>query len=98
MQTNLEFIQSVIDRLDISDDDKRLLKTTLWTSDEVPSITSHQQYEAYARLKAELSRALPDRVDPNFDQAFVEWTRSREGILAITYGAKMAEWEERQTP
>ena len=65
MQTNLEFIQSVIDRSDMSDDDKRLLKTTLWTSDEVPSITSHQQYEAYARLKAELSRALPDRADPN---------------------------------
>ena len=96
MQSDLEFIQHVIDEADMSDDDKAFLKTSLWTSGDIAEITTSTQYKAYSKIEAELRRRLPDRSSPDFEQVFVEWARSREGVLALTYGEKMAEWEEQQ--
>ncbi len=96
MQSDFEFIKYVVDKSDMSDDDKTFIKTSLWASEEVPEITTAEQYEAYSKLEAELRRGLPDSSSPEFDQAFIEWSRSREGILATSYGAKMVEWENQQ--
>ncbi len=96
MQSDFEFIQHAIDKSDMSDDDKVFLRTSLWTSGEIAEVTSPAQYNAYSKIEAELRRRLPDRSSPDFELAFVEWARSREGILALTYGEKMAEWEEQQ--
>src|ERR671910_1150257 len=96
MQSDFEFIQHVIDEADMSDEDKALIKAAIWTSGEIVEITSPTQYKAYSKIEAELRRRLPDRSSPDFELAFVEWARSREGILALTYGEKMAEWKEQQ--
>src|SRR5918997_1403598 len=96
MQSDFEFIQHVIDEADMSDDDKAFLKTSLWTIGDIAEITTSTQYKAYSKIEAELRRRLPDRSSPDFEQVFVEWARSREGVLALTYGEKMAEWEEQQ--
>ncbi len=96
MQSDFEFIQHVIDEADMSDEDKSFIKTAIWTSGEIAEITSSTQYKAYSKIEAELRRRLPDRSSPDFEQAFVEWARSREGVLALTYGEKIAEWEEQQ--
>ena|ERR671913_571260 len=96
MQSDFEFIQHVIDEASMSDEDKTFLKTSIWTSGEIAEITSPPQYKAYSKIEAELRRRLPDRSSPDFELAFVEWARSREGVLALTYGEKIAEWEEQQ--
>jgi hypothetical protein len=67
------------------------------TSEEIPDITCVAQYEAYATIEAELTRGLPQRSSPEFNQVYLEWTRSREGVLARAYAAKMADWEEQLT-
>jgi hypothetical protein len=96
MQSDFEFIQHVIDEADMSDEDKSFIKTAIWTSGEIAEITSSTQYKAYSKIEAELRRRLPDRSSPDFELAFVEWARSRDRILALTYGEKIAEWEEQQ--
>ena len=96
MIPDIDFIQHVIDRANIPEDQKTSLKTALRTSGEIPAITSSAQYEAYRQMEADLRRGLPDRFSPNFGTAFVEWARSPEGVLALTYGEKMTEWEEQQ--
>ena len=89
-------IEHVIDRTNIPENEKASLKMALRTSGEIPAITSSTQYEAYRQMEADLRRGLPDRLSPDFDAAFVEWARSPEGILALTYGEKITEWEEQQ--
>src|SRR4028118_461663 len=96
MIPDIDFIQHVIDRANIPEDQKTSLKTALRTSGEIPAITSSAQYEAYRQMEADLRRGLPDRFSPDFGTAFVDWSRFPEGILALTYGEKMTEWEEQQ--
>ena len=96
MIPDIDFIQHVIDRANIQEDQKTSLTTALRTSGEIPAITSSAQYEAYRQMEADLRRGLPDRFSPDFGTAFVEWARSPEGVLALTYGEKMTEWEEQQ--
>ena len=96
MIPEIEFVEHVIDKTDMSDGVKEFIKTALRTSGEIPAITSSAQYEAYRQMEADLRRGLPDRFSPDFGTAFVEWSRSPEGILALTYGEKIAEWEKQQ--
>ena len=96
MIPDIDFIQHVIDRANIQEDHKTSLTTALHTTGEIPAITSSAQYEAYRQMAADLRRGLPDRFSPDFGTAFVEWARSPEGVLALTYGEKMTEWEEQQ--
>ena len=96
MIPEIEFVEHVIDKTDMSDGDKASIKTALRASGEIPAITSSAQYKAYGRMEADLRRGLPDRFSPDFGTAFVEWARSPEGILALTYGEKITEWEEQQ--
>jgi hypothetical protein len=96
MIPDIDFIEHVIDRTNIPEDEKTLLKTALRTSGDIPAITSSAQYEAYRQMEADLRRRLPDPFSPDFGTAFVEWARSPEGVLALTYGEKMTEWEEQR--
>ena len=96
MIPDLEFIEHVIDRTDMSDGDKAFIKTALRRNGEIPAITNSAQYKAYGRMEADLRRGLPDQSSADFGTAFVEWARSPEGVLALTYGEKMTEWEEQQ--
>ena len=95
MQTDFEAIQSMVDSTDLSEADKTYIKTCLWTGEEVAPITSKSEYEAYKRLAEELRKTLPPRSSPEWGQALLAFTRSRDGILAISIGARMIEWEER---
>src|SRR5918994_4792540 len=96
MIPDFDFIEHVIDRTSIPENEKAFLKTALQTSGEIPAITSSAQYKAYRQMEANLRRGLPDRFSPDFGTAFVEWARSPEGVLALMYGEKMTEWEEQQ--
>ena len=50
----------------MSDKDKAFVLNSLRTSEQVPEITSEEQYELYSKLERELSAQLPDRDDPNY--------------------------------
>ncbi len=96
MIPDIDFIEHVIDRTNIPENEKASLKAALRRSGEIPAITSSARFEAYRQMEADLRRGLPDRFSPDFGTAFVEWARSPEGVLALTYGEKMTEWEEQQ--
>ena len=95
MQADFDLIQSLIDSLAKSDEDRVFLKAAVSTDGQIPSISSPEQHEAYLRLERELSRRLFDPSRPDYSKGFAEWVRSSEGILAAAYGAKVIEWEER---
>jgi hypothetical protein len=92
-----EWFASVVDRLPMSDADKVFLKTTNWTFDETPEITSAEQYDAYAKVVDGIYRSagIPPGDSPERARAFVAHSRTREGMLANALGARMIEWEER---
>ena len=96
MSANPDLLQTVIDRSSLSNEEKALVKSALGADGVIPSITSAEQHKAYAWLEQELSRRLFDPSCPEHSQSFGEWSRSPEGKLAASYGAKLIEWEERQ--
>ena len=96
MTTDFDALQAIIDASPLSEDDRRHVKASLWMQQEVPEISSAEQYDTYGRLSDQLSSSLPDRASPEFGGAFADWSRSSAGVLSVAYGARMVEWEERQ--
>lgn len=97
MSADPDLLQSVIDRSSLSDEEKALIKSALGADGEIPAITSPEQHKAYVWVERELSLGLFDPSSPENSKTFGEWSRSPEGMLAAAYGAKVIEWEERQT-
>jgi hypothetical protein len=93
-----ELIQPVIEASDMSGPDKNFVLMSTWTFDQVPEIKSDEQYAVYSKLQNRLEQRarLPDDTDPRFGKAFVDFARSRDGVLATSLGARMIEWEERE--
>jgi hypothetical protein len=93
-----EFIKPVIEASDMRGSDKNFLLTSTWTFDQVPEIKSDEQYAVYSKLQNRLEQRarLPDDTNARFGKAFLEFARSRDGVLVTSLGARMIEWEERE--
>jgi hypothetical protein len=79
----------------MSDQDKAFVLNSLRTSEQVPEITSEEQYELYSKLEHELSAQLPGRDDPTYGKAFqraVEAQKQRscntKGLENVGHGKK----------
>ncbi len=67
--------------------------TALWTRGDVPPVKSEEHYETYKRTQEEIrSRLLPEQSDPRYEEAFLAYAQSPEGILDTALGARMLEW------
>jgi hypothetical protein len=93
-----EFIKPLIEASDMTGPDKNLVLRSRWTFEQVPKIRSHEQYAVYSKLQSRLEQKaqLPDDTDPGFGKAFIEFARSRDGLLITLLGERMTEWEERE--
>ena len=71
-----------------------MLLTSMWTFDQVPEITDEHQYKLYAERQAEIRKkaTLPSRDSPDYNNAFVTFARSPEGMFANVLGARMSVW------
>jgi hypothetical protein len=96
LQAYLEQIKLMLDKGGMSAEGKSFIISCLWTQEHIPEITSDTQYAEYQKLQDRLEQSLPPRSDPNWGQAYVEFCRTPEGILAQSYAARMIEWEESQ--
>jgi hypothetical protein len=91
-----QLVKPIMDKALMSDQDKAFVLNSLRTSEQVPEITSEEQYELYSKLERELSAQLPGRDDPTYGKAFLTFTRSPAGVLANVYAARMIEWENKE--
>jgi hypothetical protein len=87
----------VLDKSDMSADDKSYITACLWTQEQIPQIESDEQYEEYLKRRNQLEHSLPPRSDPGWSLAFAKFCRTPNGILAGACGARMIEWEDRDT-
>jgi hypothetical protein len=91
-----QLVKPIMDKAQMSDQGKAFVLNSLRTSEQVPEITSEEQYELYSKLERELSAQLPERDDPTYGKAFLTFTRSPAGVLANAYAARMIEWENKE--
>jgi hypothetical protein len=89
-------VKPIIEKAEMSDRDKAFLLNSQSKSEQVPQITTDEQYELYSKLERELSGQLPDRDDPTYGKAFLKFTRSPAGVLANAYAARIIEWENKE--
>ena len=59
-----QLVKPIMDKAQMSDKDKAFVLNSLRTSEQVPEITSEEQYELYSKLERELSAQLPDGTIP----------------------------------
>ena len=76
-----QLVKPIMDKTQMSDQDKAFVLNSLRTSDQVPEITSEEQYQLYSKLERKLSVQLPERDDPTYGKAFLTFTRSPAGVL-----------------
>jgi hypothetical protein len=91
-----QLVKPIMDKAQMSEQDKAFVLNSLQTSEQVPEITSEEQYELYSKLERELSAQLPGRDDPTYGKAFLTFTRSPAGVVANVYAARMIEWENKE--
>jgi hypothetical protein len=80
------------------EDDKAVALAFLRTHKQVPEITSEKQYELYRYLYRHLllAASLTNKDDPRHDESIRAFARSRDGILASTYGARIIKWKRKK--
>jgi hypothetical protein len=78
----------------MSEGDKQFVTVSLWTLEQLPPIESDKQCEEYEKHQNQLMQSLPPRSDPGWSVAFAEFSRTPDGILANSLGARIIEWEE----
>jgi hypothetical protein len=79
----------LIDSADLSDEDKKFVKATLWRDGATPEITSPEQYTRYKRIACELARKYDTAT-----RSALSFIRSPDGVLLTSLEARMTEWEE----
>jgi len=87
----------VTDKPEMSD--KAFALALLRTHKQVPEITSEKQYELYSYLYRHLllAASLTNKDDPHYDDESIQaFARSRGGILAFTYRARIMKWKKRR--
>ena len=76
----------------MSPEDKQFVFAGSWTLEELPAITSTEQYETYKKLANALAKQHWD----GSEDSFVVFTRSNEGMLSKALDVRIADWEEEQ--
>jgi len=75
--------------------DRAYALALLRTHKEVPEITSEKQYEIYSYLYRHLllAASLTNKDDPSYPESIQAFARSRSGILASIYRARIMKWK-----
>ena len=86
----------VTDKPEMSD--KAFALALLRTHKQVPEITSDKQYELYSYLYRHLllTANLTNNDIPRYDESIQPFARSRGGILALTYRARIIKWKRKK--
>ena len=74
---------------DLSDEDKKFVKASLWRNGATPPISTAEQYARYKRIADELAR----KYDPQMLSSLA-FIRSPDGVLLTSLEARMSEWDE----
>jgi len=89
MTSDSRLVLPLIESTDLSDEDKKLVKTILWRDGATPEITTPEQYVRYRRIAAQLARKY-DAATRNS----LSFIRSPDGVLLTSLEARMLAWEE----
>src|SRR5215510_8731753 len=89
---------ALVRRLKLGEEAQASFKAMFKTMREIPKIESEHQYVEYKRILDEMWAAagLPDRSGPEFDSAFARLANSNEGAVAIAYGSRIEEWQQKK--
>jgi hypothetical protein len=82
---------AALDQSDMSQEEKSFMRSLLWTGEEVPSISSAEQCEFYAKEADALKQRYCSDCDP---APSLEFLRSTPGMLYAALTARVIEWEE----
>jgi hypothetical protein len=89
MTGDFRLVLPLIESADLSDQDKKFVKASLWRDGATPEITSHQEYARYKRIASELARKYDAET-----RSSLLFIRSPDGVLLTSLEARMMEWEE----
>jgi hypothetical protein len=83
-------VMDLIQKVELPDEDKHFIKSSLWREGATPKITSPGQYARYRRIAAELKSKYGAEV-----RSSVLFFRSPDGVFLTSLEARIAEWESR---
>jgi hypothetical protein len=83
-------VMDLLHKVEIPDEDKHFIKSSLWREGATPKITSPGQYARYLRIAAELKGKYAAKV-----RSSVLFVRSPDGVFLTSLEARIAEWEIR---
>jgi hypothetical protein len=86
---DFRLVLPLVESADFSDEDRKLVKASLWRDGATPEITSAEQYGRYKRIAAELARKYDERTLRS-----LSFIRSPDGVLLTSLEARICEWEE----
>jgi hypothetical protein len=93
MTNDSRLVLPLIESADLSDEDKKLVKSILWRDGATPPITTPEQYARYKKIVSELFRKY-DAATRNT----LSFIRSPDGVLLTSLEARMLAWEEEAQP
>ena len=83
-ESHFEDVKWALDQAGITGTNRTLILTGAWTIDQIPKIEREAQAQTYRDIQNRLTADWRAKGKPDF----VEFTRSRIGILANAYGAR----------
>ncbi len=89
MTGDFRLVLPLIESADLSDQDKKFVKASLWRDGATPEITTPEQYARYKRIASELARKYDAET-----RSSLLFIRSPDGVLLTSLEARMMEWEE----
>jgi hypothetical protein len=89
-ESHFDDVNWALDQAGITGSDRTLILTGAWTIDQIPKIENEGQARTYRDIETRLNTDWRAKGK----DAFVEFTRSRVGILANAYGVRLLEWED----
>jgi hypothetical protein len=89
-ESHFDDVNWALDQAGITGSDRTLILTGAWTIDQIPKIENEAQARAYRDIQTRLNADWRAKGKDDF----VEFTRSRVGILANAYGVRLLEWED----
>jgi hypothetical protein len=82
-------VMDLIQKVELPDEDKHFIKSSLWREGATPKITCPSQYARYRRIAAELKSKYGAK------GSSVLFVRSPDGVFLTSLEARIAEWESR---
>jgi hypothetical protein len=83
-------VMDLIQKVELPDEDKHFIRSSLWREGATPKITSPGQYARYRRIAAELKSKYGVEL-----RSSVLFVRSPDGVFLTSLEARIAEWESR---